>query len=210
MCPESKETSILKFWLWFRKEAARLAAVYENGRVRDLTEIVSASIDRIDPGLAWEIGPGKKTKHSFTISAEGNPDLRPVALAIVRAAPTIPGWEFYGAKQSREAPPSVRLPDRDLTVSTKGWRFIPKDDFELGRVHLTILDEGLDRLDREAALLSVTLFLDAFLGEEEVERWIGALTISSATKTEKSYVMRDLPDYILWATHRDKRPLKKP
>lgn len=201
---------IRQFWGWFQAHSSELASLYDQKRFKELTRTINLNIDQLGRDLAWEVGPGKGSKYSFTISAEGNTELRPLAVAIAKGAPAILGWEVYSSKQSRKAPARVRLPNREATISTRWWRFVPQDDFELGKIHLTVVNRGLAKMDRETALLGVTLFLDATLGEDNVEKWIGNLRIASPSEVKsRSYPIGDVADYVLWATNRESRPIKK-
>jgi hypothetical protein len=53
--------------------------------------------------------------------------------------------------------------------------------------------------------------VDEVLGEDTVEMWIGEFTVQSklAAHGRKAYKISELPDYLLWATHREKEALKR-
>jgi hypothetical protein len=200
-----------RFWGWFRQNAGRIESLYDRGNLEELSSMMNLQLDAVAPGLAWEVGPGKRMEYSLTISAEGNSKLRSIVNEILRRAPKIRGWEFYGFKQRRPAPRAINLPERGLRVSTENWQFVPEEDRRRGRIHVTVLDDQLAEIGKQAALRAVSLFLDALLGEETVEEWLGQISVAAqgGTKTKIHHISR-LPDYILWATHREKDPLLKP
>lgn len=196
---------IKRFWQWFATEASRLNETYERKDFEKLTTAINNQLDLLSPDLAWEMGPGKEGGNvSFTISGEGDPALRAYAENLIASSPQIPGWEFYSARQARPAPAAIQLPERGLRVPTANWRFIAEKDLGIERIHLVILDDLLSSIGREPALRAVSLFLDSFLGEDQVERWIGKIDVRPLDdRLDKSYKISDLPDYVHWVTTKE-------
>lgn len=209
----AKTQRIVEFWAWFQDARPKIESLYEQGNFEALNSLVSPALDAVEPRLAWEIGPGKGTCYSFTISAEGNPELRGIVDATVERAPKVATWEFNRFKQPRPAPRAINLPERRLRVPTEKWQFIADEDRGLGRIHVTVVDDQLAQMDKEAALRAISLFLDALLGEQAVEEWLGEIRVSpradARTKAKMHHISR-LPDYITWATHREKDRLSRP
>jgi len=202
---------IKSFWHWFATNTSGLANMYSNRAFDDLSKAVSRELDKVEEQLAWEIGPGKSKQYLFTISSEGNPRLRQIAETMIRFAPELPGWEFYSSKPPRQPAGKVYLPERNIEFDTSGWKFIPLEHPEIGRLNLLVLDERLALSDREAALKAVSIYLDELLGEDTVENWIGEFEVGSPdeAKVHKVHDMAEMPDYLYWATHREVNPLKK-
>jgi hypothetical protein len=174
---------------------------------------VNRELDKVDPELAWEMGPGKKQPFLLTISGEGDPRLRGIADLMIQLAPAdLEGWELYAARPARPAPAIVRLPESSEIFKTAEWKFIPLEHLENGRLDLVIIDDQLARAEHETALKAVSLYLDQFLGEDTVETWIGEFRVESTNEAQrkKMYKITDLADYLLSATHRKKNPLRKP
>jgi hypothetical protein len=174
-----------------------------------LSSEMNEALDRIHPGLAWEIGPGKQAPHMLAISPEGDPTLREIADSMIKRAPGLKGWEFYSSRQPRSAPKVISLPERGLQFDTSGWKFVPVERPDSGRIDLIVVDHQLGCADKDAALKAVSIYIDALLGEDEVEKWLGIINLRQATNDEKQYPIQELPDYILWATHREKSPLTR-
>jgi hypothetical protein len=178
-----------------------------------LTREVNRELDKVDPELAWEMGPGKKQPFLLTISGEGDPRLREIADLMIRLAPDdLDEWELYAARPARPAPSVVRLPESGEKFSTVEWKFVPLEHLASGRLDLVIIDDQLARAEHETALKAVSLYLDQFLGEDTVETWIGEFRVESTNEAQrkKMYKITDLADYLLSATHRKKNPLRKP
>jgi hypothetical protein len=203
--------AIKSFWDWFSANVEKLKDLYATNQLEQLSEQVNVRLDKIDPQLAWEMGPGKERANLLTISAEGSPERRRLADLMIRLAPHMEGWEFYSARPSRSAPAVIRLPNSGESFRTAGWEFIPVEHQRTGRLDLVIVDDELAHSDPETALKAVSIFLDELLGEDTVETWIGEFTIGSrvATKGKTTYKMNELPDYLLWAANRKTNPLKR-
>jgi len=202
---------IKNFWHWFAINTSGIANMYSNRAFDELSKSIGRELDKVEEQLAWEIGPGKSKQYLFTISSEGNPRLRQIAETMVRSAPELPDWEFYSSKPPRQPTGKVHLPERNIEFDTSGWKFIPLENPENGRLNLVVLDERLAFSNREAALKAVSIYLDELLGEDTVENWIGEFEVGSPdeAKVHKVHDMAEMPDYLYWATHREVNPLKK-
>ncbi|MGH9530768.1 MAG: hypothetical protein ACRD2Q_00135 [Terriglobales bacterium] len=198
------QKAIQEFWSWFRKRAPRLAEMYEANMLEELGEEVNRRLDTISGDLPWEVGPGRRKKYSLTLSPEGNPQLSILIQQMLDEAPNIHDWELYSSRQPRPPSRAIQLPERGLDFPTDQWRFIPEEDLATNRVHLKILDRRLASEDREAALKAVSIFLDQFLGEEMVERWIGMITVAKSSARRKSHPISELLDYIVTKSKRER------
>lgn len=209
---ETQVEAIRGFWSWFASNAQKLRTLHANRDFATLAREVNRELDKIEPQLAWEIGPGKNQPNLLTISAEGNAELRPLAETMIELAPNLTGWEFHSARPARPAPVMVRLPASGVAFDTSDWEFIPVEQPASGRLDLVVVDDQLARSDREPALRAVSIYLDEVLGEEAVETWIGQFELQSriAAYGRKTYKIAELPDYLLWARHRGSNPLRKP
>jgi hypothetical protein len=203
------ETGLIEdFWSWFAAEAKTLAGLLDAAKPEMLAETLDPRIARLHQDLAWEVGPGKKSPHSLTITSAGNRSLRAETDRIVTVAPDLPGWEFYPARQPTEMPKEVKLHDKNITVPTDHWKFSPRDDLDSGKIDIIIADEHLAMADKNSAFAAVFLVLDALLGEDPVEGWIGKITfVPPGTEYSRLYPIQELPHYIAWATTSPEGPL---
>jgi hypothetical protein len=209
---ETQLRAIRDFWSWFSVNAQTLQQLHRNREFTAVAREVNRELDKVEPQLAWEIGPGKNEPNLLTISAEGNATLRPFAEKMIELAPQLKGWEFHSSRPARHPPAVVRLPESAVAFETSGWEFLPVEQPERGWLDLVIVDNQLADCERELALKAVSIYLDELLGEDEVETWIGKFTIEDrdSARGKKAFKLTELPDYLLWATHREKSPLKKP
>ncbi|MGB2627537.1 MAG: hypothetical protein WAK20_12180 [Candidatus Acidiferrum sp.] len=200
-----------RFWDWFTNSEGHLKTLYASEQFESLASELNHQLDRVEPLLAWEIGAGVKKPYMLTISAEGNQNLRELAEFMVAGAPEVDGWEFYSSRPARPAPKAVQLPESGEQFETSEWEFIPVERPEQRGLDLVIVGDQLASADRDTALKAVSLFLDQTLGEDVVETWIGKLSVESraAVHGKKSYKVAELPDYLLWITHREVNPLMR-
>jgi hypothetical protein len=163
---------IQAFWQQWPSLRARCDHAIATGDWGTLPNEISARVDEIDPGLAWELASGAPAQHAFCLCAEEDRDLRRLTERWLQAAPpTDETWEFHPARQAR---PSMHL-------DIEGERIAPADvmvrseiDATYERVHIQVFHEAFTRMgdgDRERIAF---LAVDGVLGEDDVARWIGA------------------------------------
>lgn len=164
------------FWAWWRDSgAAALTEAFDTGRTEGVAELVGPHVAAIHPGLAWEFAPGVVSRHSLTVSAEGDPTLRRTARVWLEAAPEADEvWSFHDLRR----PGAV---DADLDID--GVRVDLGEVTVAGERHGSALDvvvhhPRFPRLDEEARLRVTFLALDTALGEELVELWLGTVATS--------------------------------
>jgi hypothetical protein len=197
-----------RFWAWFATHSGELKLLYSNGNQEELARRMNRAVDRIDSALAWEIGPPRESgRHTLTLTGEGNPELRRLADEMITVAPAMKDWEFHNARLARTPPERILLASQGSELATASWSFAPVERAETGRLDLTVYGDNLSDLPREKALQAVSLFVDAALGEDAVEEWIGRIEIAASTSEQKTYPLTELPDYLFWVTRREKNPL---
>ena len=167
------------FWSWWATEgrAATTAALEQDdspGPLDTLGEAVSA----LHPELAWQVGPGETSTYSLCVTAAGHPELRAVAR---RWLITAPGgdetWSWSDHRPPAADPESVTLAsgigsDVDFARVTVTAR-VAGSRFDVVVHHPAFADLAEDARARLAFLA-----LDAALGEQDVELWIGQVTAS--------------------------------
>jgi len=167
------QENIARFWDWFAANSTEIGSLLDRGDAKALALVMNTRVKALHPDLAWELGPGKNVEYALTITAASNRTLRPALENVISAAPSIEGWEFYPARQPRPLPSTVQY--RDITLATGSWRFI-SDRAPGGKLNITIVDRSLAQLGENDAITAVFIFLDAVLGEDLVEEWIGEIS----------------------------------
>jgi hypothetical protein len=169
------------FWAWWSAHAAELAEAIDSGRgvSDDQAEALRLQVEAIDERLDWELAPGAGARHALVVTSGGNPELRATAERWRRSAPPADElWEFHATRQ-----PSYD--DLGTTLALDGHRV------DLTELEATVeIDEGRSEADvtvhhpvfadvPESTQHGVALLaLDWLLGEEGVERWVGAIDVA--------------------------------
>lgn len=183
-------SSITSFWQWFSLHAEEFGQLLEHHKTETLYSEIDAWVKTLHPGLRWEAGPGLVKPYSLTITFGGDPWLTELAKQVVRAAPVLANWEFYSSKQRRKPPPVILFgkPPREFIPSE--WRFsVVRRD----RIDLTFFDDLLASVDEKTALGVVFVYLDALLGEDEVEKKIGDIRVQKPAESVGSLPICELP-----------------
>lgn len=177
--------AIASFWEWWPSVASTIAGSFRSGGLSDeLVAQVNDRIRAIHPNLDWEFGPGMKSEHHLCLSGKGDPTLRVVAERWRKKAPAADAtWEFYA---SRQAPRDDR--SRGLVLGIANHE-VALDDFVVA-IHEDETHEKLDvklhhpifaKLDDQNLKIRIAFIaLDNALGEDDVERWLGAVELSEA------------------------------
>ncbi|MER6506962.1 DUF695 domain-containing protein [Nonomuraea sp. NPDC001636] len=168
---------VAAFWAWWQEARPRLDSLVAAGTADGIEELVAPAVAAIDPGLVWEVAPGRNAAHALVVTAAGDAELRSLAHRWARAAPPADLlWEFH---PSRQANPQAL----ELTLDVGGFEFaldklvfglrVPRDQ---PRVDVTAHHPIFGELDEETRLEATLLALDWLLGEDDVARWVGEIT----------------------------------
>jgi hypothetical protein len=172
------------FWAWWSGARDSIAADIERGTVGARAGEISEAVHRLDPKLAWELSPGTTAKHAFNMSAEGNPEVRPVALRWAASAPPADAtWEYHPSRQP--GPPQI-LEIRGTRVSFSEVRSITSWDEAREQVNVGLWHPAFDGLPSEVKAQISFLFLDNLVGEDDVERWVGAIEADPAAQAGRT------------------------
>ena len=166
------------FWSWWAGTRDRLdVAIRASDVDAAFVAEIGEHVDAIPPGgLAWELTPGEQARHALVVTAGGDPELRAAAERWRRAAPPADAtWEYHATRpaslEAMEA--SVRFADREIDLGglVVAWELDERRREVHVRVHHPAFASGDDELRSQVTYLS----LDWLLGEEDVERFVGAI-----------------------------------
>ncbi|NNG41209.1 DUF695 domain-containing protein [Flexivirga sp. ID2601S] len=164
------------FWAWWADGGSRTIAMDTAGPETAIE--LSKRVAAIEEGLAWELARGRESAHLLVVTAAGDPELRAVARRWLRRAPEADlVWSYADSRQ-----PVADLAGHGIEIDDVQ---VGLDDARVGvrrqgsRVDVTFYHPRLADL-REQQRLSISfLALDAALGEEATETWIGELVTST-------------------------------
>ena len=119
------EAGIDAFWTWWPGIVPRIGAAIEQRQFEEaLVGEVTAKVQAIHPKLTWELGPGTTASHAFSLSSNGDPELRRATERWVRGAPAAGGqWEFHPARRGAPTLSDARLQMAEHTVALAELRF---------------------------------------------------------------------------------------
>jgi Family of unknown function (DUF695) len=178
------EAPIQHFWTWWAAARDRIAASIEAGTAHELVKEISDRVARIDTGLAWELAPGATARHALVVTPEGNPALRPKALGWLASAPPVDAtWEYHASRQAGEL---LTLEAGGLRVDLNEFRAIASWNEDRQRVDVKLWHPALEAAPEGTRIQVAFLFLDALLGEDGVERWVGEIDVLDAPITGRS------------------------
>ena len=165
------------FWRWWTTEGGRHCAhLLDGGNLTALRPVIGPAVERVHPDLDWEVGPGRNGAWQLVVTAGGEPRLRATARRWLLAAPAPDGqWEYADTRQPSPDAESGRLVLGDREVSFADLRTSWQVDEDRVRIDVAVHHPEFGSLDEDARLQITFLALDAVLGEEAVELWVGEI-----------------------------------
>jgi hypothetical protein len=174
------DAGIEAFWSWWPEAQARIGAAIEQRKFEEpLIAEVTAKVQAIHPKLTWELGPGGTAQHAFSLSSNGDPELRRLAERWLRAAPLANAvWEFHPARRGAPALSDARLQIAEHTVPLGEMRFTVALDRNHERMAVTSFHPAFVAMPDEMRGMTTFITLDRLLGEDTVQRWLGGIRTS--------------------------------
>jgi hypothetical protein len=165
------------WWATFRTRTDDLTALFTRKQQWDLPGWMAKHLQAIDPHLMWEYGPAIRAGgHRLVITPESAHHLRPLVATLLKRAPAIPGWEFYGYRLAED------LASAQHTVEARTRGDLAGVEVRVERGEHNLIDlrfrsprakkGGDDQARHDAFVATETL-----LGEELMDRWIGAIEV---------------------------------
>ena len=170
-------SAVPSFWQWWVSEGRPLAdqAVQGDG-LGNFADEISAQVTRIHPDMEWETAAGRTAQHALIITSGGISDLRSLAERCFRAAPPADAtWEYHPARQPDPDALRSRLDLGGSELDLSLTRVSLTLDAERQRADVSVFHPGFATMPEQARGQATFLLLDWLLGEDGVERWLGAI-----------------------------------
>ena len=188
---ERETTSALidEWWKVFVSKTEDLSALFEGRSKWDLPAWIQRHLQAIDDRLMWEFGPARGIDgHRLVITPEADRQLRPLVGEILRRAPKIDGWEFYAYRLQEPAEVAKPVVQARCGNSIDGWK-VHAASGDGNLVDLTFLVPGLRPKQADAAKSTAFIASETLLGEETLDKWIGAIEVAP-TKASRGLLGR--------------------
>ncbi len=184
--------AIEAFWAWWTSEGrSQLADAIQSGEATDLPDRITALVQAIHPELQWQLAPGTTATHSLTVTPDGDPELRGITELWLRTGPGADEtWEYHAARQPSDGP--VEAAGLTLDPTQVVFTFDFDDLYE--QLDLMLDHESLLEVPREVALEVAFAALEAVIGEDGVERWVGIVDLSDEELDGRP--LTDLPEIV--------------
>jgi hypothetical protein len=139
-------------------------------------------LQAIDANLMWEFGRDAENQgHYLVITPERCKHLRPLVETILDKAPALPGWTFHGYRRPEslevalatvEGRTGAPLPDTAVHAQIGEWH----------RIDLAYQSRDFDGPDDEVARHQAFVASETLLGEEMLDKWVGAIEVTQPAR----------------------------
>jgi hypothetical protein len=172
---ESRAQAVSSFFSWWKAARPRVEAALSAGGLGALEEEISRNVERLAPGLGWEIGPGiAGGAYALSLSWGDDLDARRVTELWRRAAPAaLDGWELYPAKPGGADLATVSLEIEGERVDFAAMELDTDEDEARERLDVRVFHPSFARLPAELAEQLAELALVLSIGEDARARWLG-------------------------------------
>ena len=184
------------FWAWWNKHSETYAHAFDSHQPLsdELIEVMSERVAAIHEDLAWEFGPGVKSRHHLCLSAAGDPVLRVVTERwLKKGPPASEVWEYYPARQSHGSVGiSLRFDGHDIPLDK--YQFAIAEDTSRELLDIQAFHPSFAAMkDEHARGQALYVSLDNLLGEDGVEQWLGTIDVvdSAPAAAASSADLRD-------------------
>ncbi|WP_258572787.1 DUF695 domain-containing protein [Actinomadura parmotrematis] len=184
--------AIVEFWEWWapNRPAAQSALAADGdaaasdspvGLPTELVEELTLRVHKIHPELQWEIGGADGRTPTLTVTGGGDPGLRGLAERWCRAAPPggADGWRYFPARQADPEMLAQELVLGDHEFDLEYVRLGMRADQARGRVDIAGYHPDFLFVPDELQAQVVAHVLDWALGEDDVARWVGRVTVAA-------------------------------
>jgi hypothetical protein len=169
-----------EFWKWWPGARDRIANAIVTGTFDDrLVNEITKYVRRVHPEMAWELQPGHQASHAFCLSSEGDPERRQFALRWLGNAPKPDQtWEYHPSKPAAKT--MMTLGIDGVLFDLGEMRAATTWDETSSLIHVRLWHPRFAEVPEGVRQHASFVFLDHLLGEDDVERWIGAIELFEA------------------------------
>ncbi len=171
----AEDKAVAAFWAWWAEAKPRFAKVSELKDPAPLQDELDAKVKLLHPDLTWEVGREPDGRSFLLVSGEGRFPLRKLTDRWARAAPK-DDWRYRPARLPRPDALQLTLEFEEKALDLKSALYTFTADKEKAVLDVAVYHPVFAQLSPDARGAAAVVVLDTFLGEDDVERWIGAIT----------------------------------
>lgn len=177
LLPTVTERAIAVFWRWWKTAHKKIEIAIANNDLSP-TQDIAKHVRAIDKRLHWELGSGARSKYVLLLSSNGDPELRVIARRWEASAPRRDKtWEYASARPAKHDA-TVTYARRPMRLAECSFAYSVDKVREV--LDVTLFHPTFTKLTKDDRESSAVLLLDAALGEDDVERWVGAIAVARA------------------------------
>ena len=162
------------FWDWFGKNENRLFNLEKEQN--KLLDELKVQLNKIDTNLVFEFSTIQNGKREFVISADGYKKSFPAVEKLFNAAPKFERWVITKFRPRREKLYNIDYKGIKVTPDEVAFELVPHNN----KINITLFIKNYNESDKSIYGAIVFLFLDAALGEYDVETKVGAIDMKSS------------------------------
>jgi hypothetical protein len=173
-------TKIENFWKWFAFNEDR---IYNLEKEQDkIFAELKAQIDKVDSNLVFEFSAIQNGKREFIISADGNKKIFPIVEKLYKESPNLNRFIVIKYRPRREPLSLIEYEGIKLSPDDIGFELFPHDN----KIDITLYIRNYNEAQRNDYGGLAFLFLDAALGEYDVETKVGKVEVKTSTHNENN------------------------
>lgn len=173
-----------QWWSDFSSRKSDIEALFVQKAQWDLAAWMRTSLQVIDSHFMWEFGPGLDGGHRLVVTPEHRFELRPLVNEILRRAPMVDGWSFFGHRLPEQFELALAFVEArtGVALAATGFQCV-RGQFNL--IDITIeFPESLVEKSEELAFSQAFALVQTVLGEDALNAWVGELGVAKKSLLE--------------------------
>ncbi len=171
------------WWQEFFRNQQKIDEAFTKGSTFDIVKFMNTNLNCIHENISWEFGSAiHGNGHRLILTSESNKPLRPLVNEILKRAPRLKGWEFYGyrlAESYNDAIATVKSRTGGQIVDFK----VQLEINELNQINIYLTHETCKtKQDYNQAFNDAFVAIETILGEENLDKWVGAIEVDQKVK----------------------------
>jgi hypothetical protein len=193
---QAVSAKIDRWWRIFQAKTQDLDDLFHRRKEWDLPAWMQRHLGDIDPRLMWEFSRDTEAGgHRLVITPESEKHLHPLVETILEKAPRISGWAFHGYRQPEPVESALE------TVEARTGATLPEVTVqaqigEPNRIDLVYQSPRFSSQVDSEALHQIFVATESLLGEDILDKWIGAMEAAAPAKGTRSLPLEALQDTV--------------